>query len=230
MIGFDNTIKTIKALRNDLDSFINILKESDKNPELLLSEYVLPSESDRMYVLTRLMVEFGEEGFNAFISEYFDKILQTLTLKIPISEIMLTPAYFEDEYVILGIIEDTPKMVINTFNKTISYLPDENFNKIYADMDACNELIYTLEQQLEMVTADSDKITFNKKKHEANIKSQAAAIVAQLGIEKQNLANVKDTLAEYQHYADGLHETLSKYASRLVNYYGYVILKTEDSE
>lgn len=227
MTGFDNVAKTIKELRYELDSFCEILKKSDENPELLLTEYVLPTEADRMYVLTRFMSKFGEENFNAFIMEYFEKILKTLSLKIPIDELKLTPAYYNDEYVILGLVDDIPKMVINTFEKTVSFIQDDNVLQMYSDMDACQDLIYDLEQKLEAVSAESDKITLNKKRHAEKIKTETNMIITQLGIEKQNLSRIRENLEEYQQQMMSIQEMLDRYASRLVNYYKYVIIRTE---
>jgi hypothetical protein len=227
MIGFDGVINTVSELQDELNSLQKILIESDSDPEVLLKEYVLPTESDRMYVLTRLMVKFGEEKFNAFIFEYFDKILKVLSTRIPIDEVVLAPSYYDDEYVIIGSINDKPQFVINTFEKTVSLLPDEYSLKIYEEIENCQALIYELEQQLNNIPSMQNNFTLNKKRQAQKIKTDTDRIIAQLGIEKQTLSRLKDTLTQYQLENSNVQELSNRYVSRLRNYYQYVILKTE---
>ena len=230
MSDFKNLCRTINNLQNELEYFADILKKSDKEPELLLSENLLPTNIDRVYVLTRLLVAYGEEEFNDFINEYFDRILHVLSFKIPIKDIELSHTYYDDEYVLIGKVDDIPKIIINTFEKTITFLPDENLLQAYEEMDSCQELIYDLERQLQFVSANSSKFAFNKKKHEEQVKSQAGTIIAQLSVEKRNLSNLKEMVNDYEQNNMWIQELLDKFTSRLVNYYHYSIKKLEDSE
>lgn len=228
MEGFKAMTQTLVSLQKYFDIINTTVMESDKDTEILLKEQFLPYQADRQYVLNNLLAYFGEEMFNQFINEYFDKILKTLSWKIPIEEVILQPEVYNGDFRLVGYVDEIPSIVINTFAKTIEYIEDDTRKNLVAEQEACLQLIEELEEKLNAESIKSGK-AFTKNMREKQ-KAKLEIIITQLGIEKQNLSRINEEIESYDNAHAYVDEVLEKYINRLMNYYQFTLLKTEDSE
>ena len=228
MEGFKSMSQTLVSLQRYFDMINIIVAESDKDAEILLKEQFLPYQADRQYILNNLLAYFGEDVFNQFISEYFDKILKTLAWKIPIDDVSLQPELYDGDFRLIGYVDEIPCIVINTFAKTIEYVEDDTRKNLVAEQEACLQLIEELEAQLNTESLKSGKALTKVRKEKQ--KGKLEILIAQLGIEKQNLARINEEIEFYDNSHAYVDEILEKYSNRLINYYQFTLLKKEDSE
>lgn len=228
MEGFNTMSKTLAALEGYLESINQIIIKSESDPEILLTERFLPYDIDRQYILSNLLIGFGEEAFSTFILEYFNKITSTLAWRIPIDDVVLKPEIYGNDYRLIGYIDDVPRIVINTFAKTVEYIEDDTRKNLVAEQSECLQLISDLEEQLNMESVNIKKsITKSRKEKQ---REQVEILIAQLGVEKQNLSKINEEIEAYDNANAFVKETIERYISRLTSYYKFSRVKQEDSE
>lgn len=228
MDGFNALSQTLVSLQRYFDIINTITTQSDKDPEILLKEQFLSFQADRQYILNNMLAGFGAEVFDAFIAEYFDKVLRTLSWKIPIEDVVLQPELYEGDFVLVGYIDDIPRTIINTFDKTVKHLNDDTKEKLIAEQEDCLQLIQDLEEQLNNESIKSGKAVTKARKEKQ--KGKLEILITQLGIEKQNLSRINEEIAVYDNEHAYVDELLERYTNRLTNYYQFTLLKRVYSE
>lgn len=226
MSEFKNMEQTLTKLQNYYEHLKQVLKEAENNPEILLTDDFLNYPLDRQYILMGLTACFGEDALVSFIEEYFNKILKVFSLKIPIDEIELSPTIYHDKYVLVGFIDEEPKIIIDTFSKTIEYVLDESLVDLMDERDASIALINELEMKLEDLASQSKQLITKRQKQ--NHQQMLNTLVTQIGLEKQQLSIINDSLIDVENANAFIHETLDRFTSRLINLFGFKLIPQPD--
>lgn len=221
MDGFKNAAQMLSSMQNYFEFLKNIIEQSETRPELLLSDQFLAYPLDRDYIFAGLISCFGEEGFEMFLDEYFDKIIKLLTLKIPMKEIVLVPQVYQEKYVLIGHIKDEPKIIIDTFSKTLEHVQDERLLALTTARNESLDLLTDLEMNLNDFSNKYGSLIAKKQKY----KNQFAEIVTQIGAEKQELSKLNAAIEEFEAASAETHDLAEKYLLRLVKQFDFRILK-----
>jgi hypothetical protein len=130
---------------------------------------------------------------------------------------------FNGQFGLLGLVKNTPIMFINTFTKTVQYLPDEQRLELEQSITKSENFINQLMEELESLKSQKGGFlkAVNKKAYEEKLKATQSTIMGQIYAEKNTLRTLQENLEYYDNQVAEILQIRDRYFSRLKTYFNF---------
>ncbi len=235
----------INRLVERMQRIQNIIKESDKNPDIYLKEQLFENLFEAEFVLNNAYVSYGEKAIEGFQVDFIQKVFMTLKTNITTNDFSFETMVDENGFYFIQVStyfsqENIPILNIYPYFKRYEVLENERLlelKKLEAEaeeeVNSCKDRIEFLKQCFKnhALYADGNVKLFlqmnNKKKRTEILSTDMTQTNTQLHIANDHLMNIRDEINELNNTLNSISITRDRYTERLRNRYKYLPL-TDD--
>lgn len=238
----------INRLINRMQIIQNIIKESDKNPDIYLKEQLFENIFEAEFVLNNALVSYGEKAVEGFQVDFIQKVFTTLKSSISNSDFSFETMVDENGFYFIQIStyfteENIPILNIYPYFKRYEVLEYERLSQLREYEAQAEEEVNSYKDRIDFLKqcfknhalyADGNVKLFlqmnNKKKRDEILGADMMQTNANLQIANNQLMNIRDEINEINNTLNSISISRDRYTERLRNRYQYLSLKKNTIE
>lgn len=233
----------INRLIDRMQIIQNIIKESDKNPDIYLKEQLFENIFEAEFVLNNALVSYGEKAVEGFQVDFIQKVFTTLKSSISNSDFSFETMVDENGFYFIQIStyfteENIPILNIYPYFKRYEVLEYERLSQLREYEAQAEEEVNSYKDRIDFLKqcfknhalyADGNVKLFlqmnNKKKRDEILGADMMQTNANLQITNNHLMNIRDEINEINNTLNSISIGRDRYTERLRNRYQYLPLK-----
>lgn len=238
----------INRLIDRMQIIQNIIKESDKNPDIYLKEQLFENIFEAEFVLNNALVSYGEKAVEGFQVDFIQKVFTTLKSSISNSDFSFETMVDENGFYFIQIStyfteENIPILNIYPYFKRYEVLEYERLSQLREYEAQAEEEVNSYKDRIDFLKqcfknhalyADGNVKLFlqmnNKKKRDEILGADMMQTNANLQIANNQLMNIRDEINEINNTLNSVSIGRDRYTERLRNRYQYLPLKNNTFE
>lgn len=238
----------INRLINRMQTIQNIVKESDKNPDIYLKEQLFENIFEAEFILNNALVSYGEKAVEGFQVDFIQKVFTTLKSSISNSDFSFETMVDENGFYFIQIStyfteENIPILNIYPYFKRYEVLEYERLSQLREYEAQAEEEVNSYKDRIDFLKqcfknhalyADGNVKLFlqmnNKKKKDEILGADMMQTNANLQIANNQLMNIRDEINEINNTLNSISISRDRYTERLRNRYQYLSLKKNTIE
>lgn len=238
----------INRLIDRMQIIQNIIKESDKNPDIYLKEQLFENIFEAEFVLNNALVSYGEKAVEGFQVDFIQKVFTTLKSSISNSDFSFETMVDENGFYFIQIStyfteENIPILNIYPYFKRYEVLEYERLSQLREYEAQAEEEVNSYKDRIDFLKqcfknhalyADGNVKLFlqmnNKKKRDEILGADMMQTNANLQIANNQLMNIRDEINEINNTLNSVSISRDRYTERLRNRYQYLSLKNNTFE
>lgn len=238
----------INRLIDRMQIIQNIIKESDKNPDIYLKEQLFENIFEAEFVLNNALVSYGEKAVEGFQVDFIQKVFTTLKSSISNSDFSFETMVDENGFYFIQIStyfteENIPILNIYPYFKRYEVLEYERLSQLREYEAQAEEEVNSYKDRIDFLKqcfknhalyADGNVKLFlqmnNKKKRDEILGADMMQTNANLQIANNQLMNIRDEINEINNTLNSVSIGRDRYTERLRNRYQYLPLKSNTFE
>lgn len=235
----------INRLLERMQTIQNIIKESDKNPDIYLKEQLFENIFEAEFVLNNAYISYGEKAIEGFQVDFIQKVFTTLKTSIVNNDFSFETMVDENGFYFIQIStyfseENIPILNLYPYFKRYEILENKQLLELRELEKQAEEEVNSYKEKIEFLKqcfknhalyADGNVKLFlqmnNKKKRDEILGADMMQTNAQLQIANNNLMNIRDEINELHNTLNSISITRDRYTERLRNRFQYLPL-TDD--
>lgn len=238
----------INRLIDRMQIIQNIIKESDKNPDIYLKEQLFENIFEAEFILNNALVSYGEKAVEGFQVDFIQKVFTTLKSSISNSDFSFETMVDENGFYFIQIStyfteENIPILNIYPYFKRYEVLEYERLSQLREYEAQAEEEVNSYKDRIDFLKqcfknhalyADGNVKLFlqmnNKKKRDEILGADMMQTNANLQIANNQLMNIRDEINEINNTLNSVSIGRDRYTERLRNRYQYLPLKNNTFE
>lgn len=238
----------IYRLLERMQTIQNIIKESDKNPDIYLKEQLFENMFEAEFILNNAYVSYGEKAVEGFQIDFIQKVFTTLKANISNNDFSFETMVDENGFYFIQIStyftdENIPIINLYPYFKKYEILENERLLQLREIEAQAEEEVNSYKDRIEFLKqcfknhalyADGNVKLFlqmnNKKKRDEILGADMMQTNANLQIANNNLMNIRDEINELNNTLNSVSISRDRYTERLRNRYQYLPLTKDIME